>query len=235
MNKINYFGLILGTILGGIAFIVLNNILYAAAVLIITYLYFAFILSKRFKKYNVQNSRFHECYLFINTFIISLSINSSIPNAFESACNELPTSFLNQKENMKDLTENEKLLYLQKYFKFHVYKVFLDIVFFWMDQGGNIITMSENLSNELRDLEEYLSYSHSVAKGKLIEFSVLWFFCLLILSILRFALSEFYIYFLKENIFIFGVLGVLLLVIFSIELITKKMTSIHLKGWEYEE
>lgn len=235
MNKIIYLGLIISSLLGLITYIVLDNLIYMALVFVISLLYFILVIQKRYSTYYLKNNRFHQCYVFINTFLISLSINNSLTKAFSNACDEMPEEFNAQKESMEELNENEKFIYLKKYFNFHLYQLFVDIVFFWVEQGGNILAMSENLLNELRDEEEYILFSETINKSRLIEFGILWFFCLLIITILRFALMDFYPYFLNEKIYVFGILGVMFLILFSIEIFTKKETYFHLKeGGIYE-
>lgn len=234
MNKIIYLGFIISSLLGLITYIVLDNIIFMVLIFIVSLLYFVLVIHKRYTAYYLHTNRFHQCYVFINTFLISLSINNSLSKAFSNACEEMPEEFKSQKESMEELNDTEKFIYLKKYFNFHLYQLFIDIVFFWMEQGGNILHMSENLLNELRDEEEFLLFSESVNKSRLIEFSVLWFFCLLIITILRFALMDFYPYFLNEKIYVFGILAIMLSILASIEIFTRKATYFHLKGGEYE-
>ena len=87
--------------------------------------------------------------------------------------------------------ETEKLTYLHKYFAFDLYRIFLDIVTLWSEQGGDILTMSQHLINQVR-LKSNLIHCQNVQRSKTIEFTVLWTIALSIMASLRFALSQFY-------------------------------------------
>ena len=100
-----------------------------------------------------------------------------------------------------------------------------------MEQGGDILSISYYLTEELRRDEDYLIKCESISKRKVIEFSMLWMFTLLIVLILRFALNSFYLKI--TNLLLFQVaIGLLfLLIIASIHLFIAKTNKVEVRGY----
>ncbi|MFA6675799.1 MAG: hypothetical protein WCS49_02875 [Bacilli bacterium] len=231
MNKTLFIGLVLAIVFSFICYVASDSIFVSAITFVLTIVYFFLVVARRFQKFNAKIKRFHHCFYFINNFLVSLSIRKSISEAFHHAANALDEEFKEEEEAMKDMMENEKILYLQRYFPFHLYQLFSDIVMLWCEQGGDILLMSNYLYNQARETEEYILYCESVNRKTTIEFSVLWLFSLTILFILRFVLSDFYIYIVKQTFYSYAILGIFLIVLLSIELLTKHMTKIEIRGW----
>ena len=135
----------------------------------------------------------------------------------------------------KTLTEEEKLTYLNKYFKFDLYRLFVDTIFLWNEEGGDILKMSRYLVEQVRLKEEYLLTCQSITKTKTIEFVVLWSIALVILMALRFALSQFFSYIAKTLIYQIAVVITLLFALFSIYLLLTRINSLNLEGWKDDE
>lgn len=231
MSSVIILGLILSLIFGVIAYFSSCSYLIAGITLVLTLLYFLFILDRRFKKHNLKINRFHQCYSFINNFLISLSIKESILGAFESACEGMGDDFNEELDAMADFNEMEKVSYLHHYFPFHLYRLFIDLVSLWSEQGGDVIEMSNHLLNEAREIEDYLMFSQRENKKALAEFGVLWGFSLSILFILRFVLNDFYDSIIKQSFYPYSVLAIFIFLLISIEILSWKMTNVNLRGW----
>ena len=189
-----------------------------------------FILMPMLKKHEIKLTRFHECYHFINNFIISLSIKKSISGALETTVNSMPSEFIDQYNSLENMSDNEKLNYLSTYFIFNVYQLFLQILAVWQDEGGDIIAMSKYLTSEIRNNEEYLSKCETLTKRKYFEIGVLWMLCLAILIFLRFALKDFYTKIKGQLVFIISITLLALFILFSIYLLVRKATTVAIKG-----
>ncbi len=235
MSKSGLIGLILSIIFAFIGYFATDNIIVSIAVFVLTLSYFVLVIQKRFKKYVKMIKKFHNCYYFINNFIVSLSVKESMNGAFISASETLGQDFKEEQEGIQDLTENEKIIYLKRFFPFHLYSLFTDIIVLWCEQGGDILTMSNYLCNECRETEEYIIFCQSENRKIVVEFSLLWAFSLLILSILRLVLADFYRSITQQAFYPYAVLGIFLILLFSIELLTKRMTKIEIRGWNYGE
>lgn len=202
-----------------------ESILCSAIVLILSLVYFLFIGYPKLTKYAVTSKRFHSCYTFINSFIVSLSIKGSILSAFDYVKLNMDREYLDIADGLTTLNEEEKLEYLKKYFYFDIYKLFVSIVQIYLTQGGDIFNLSHYLINETRREEEYLTHSEAMCKSRSIDFAVLWIFTILILMILRFSLTQFYGYISKLLFYQLSIVGMYLLIIISIHLLIRKITQ----------
>ncbi len=234
-NKVLLLGILLSFVFGFVCYVVSENLIVSIAVCILTILHFSLFIYKRIKQYEKKLFRYNESYYFINNFIVSLSIKGSIQSSLENAILGGSENFKDEIECVHDLNDIEKILYLKKYFHFRSYQLFVDVIFLWMDEGGNILEMTSYLTNLLRNEEEYISYSKQQNKRVLTEFSILWAFSLGILFSLRFVLNEFYSMIVKQTIFPIMIGALFLFVIFSNELIVRKICNVQIKGWNYEK
>ena len=234
MSKFLYIGLIVASLLGIACYLGTNSLLLAIVLIAITLMYFLFIISKRFINFDKKIKRFHECYFFVSNMIVSLSIKNSISAALENLKSSMSDEFLEEMETMKDMNENEKLSYLQRYYPFHFYQLFVDVVNLWIEQGGDIIKMTDHLSYQAREVEEYIIYSTSNNKGKLLEFIILWLLTVSIVIVLRFALSVFFVSVSKQLFYQIGIFLIFIFLLFSVELMSRRMCDIQIKGVENE-
>lgn len=230
-----YLGIIISAIFGVVTYIGSNNIIVSIAVLAISILYFLLVARPIYKKYTTKITRFHQAYHFINTFIVSLSIKASLPSAYESAMDAMPEDFVARNENLDSFDQKERLENLGKYFRFHSYSLFLDLINIYEEQGGDILDMSHYLLEEIRLTEEYIAENSSIARKKIMEFAILWFLTILIVVILRFALSTFYSSLTKQMFYTVGIGIVFIFALISIHVTLIKMTKLEIKGWNDNE
>ena len=231
MNKSHFlFFLLISIVVCVSVFIALENVLILLGILLLYMAVSLFILMPMLKKHEIKLTRFHECYHFINNFIISLSIKKSISGALETTVNSMPSEFIDQYNSLENMSDNEKLNYLSTYFTFNVYQLFLQILAVWQDEGGDIIAMSKYLTSEIRNNEEYLSKCETLTKRKYFEIGVLWMLCLAILIFLRFALKDFYTKIKGQLVFIISITLLAIFILFSIYLLVRKATSVAITG-----
>ena len=235
MNPIITYGIIISLIIGIASFVASNNIIVGVVITAIGILYFIFLAKPMFAKYQTKTKRFKECYHFINTFIISLSVKSTVQGAYESAIGSMPEEFINNIENIETFTTKEKLEHLNKYFRFHVFSLFLDLINIYEEQGGDILNMSNHLLDETRIIEEYISESTSISKKKTIEFAILSFLTLGIMVFLRFALSQFFTSLSKQLFYPLGTGAISLFCLISIPFSIMRICELDIKGWDNNE
>ena len=216
---------------GAITYIAIENIYYALGVLVafivVTFALFVPMLNK----YDALVNKYHECYHFINNFVIALSIKKSIKGALESTVSSMPQSFIDIYEGIDNMNDHEKINYLSSYFSFHVYKLFVQVLSFWEEDGGDILNMSKYLISEVRNNEEYLSRVNSLNNKKYGEIAVLWVFCLIIVVVLRFSLKDFYEMIKNQLVFSLSIVLLMAFVLLSSFLLIKKATNIEIKGY----
>lgn len=228
-------GFIVSLAFAGLIYIASENIFISLSIFLFTLGFFIFLVRRQVNKYREKTRRYHQCYQFINTYLISLSIKGSMSAARESSYGTADKETQEIIDSIKDLDEEEKLSYLCKYFKFDLYHLFLDTVSLWNEQGGDILSMSQYLVNQVRLKEEYLLYCESIHRHRVIEFTVLWSITLTILASLRFALSQFYAKISHAIFYQVAVVVLFLFIILSIYIMTKRITNITLEGWKDDE
>ena len=194
-------------------------------------IYFSVFVNRKIKAKNIKIVRFHNCYKFVNNFLISLSIKGHVSGALASA---LETQNEETKSLVNSLDSNDpmgKIAYLKNYFKFDCYSLFIDLLILFNEEGGDIIKMSSNLLNQIRESEEYIINAERMNKSVLIEFTLLWTLSLAILAILKFTLDDFFTYIVKTSFYQIGVVCILSFALISIHVAIIKVTDMQIKGW----
>ena len=228
-------GIVISLVFAGVTFIASQNIFSALAILLVFIAFFVLIARRLINNSQQKIHRYHECFQFINTYIISLNVKGSLSAALQSAYEVSDSDTKEIIDSIKELTEEEKLTYLNKYFKFDLYHLFVDTVFLWHEQGGDILKMSRYLVEQVRLKEEYLITCQTISKTKTTEFVVLWAIALAILAALRFALSQFFSYISKTIFYQVAVVVTLLFLLFSIYLLLLRVNKLNLEGWKDDE
>lgn len=235
MNQVITIGIIISIIFGAASFVASNNIIVGVICLVLPLLYFIIVARVILKKHSTKIARFRECYHFINTFIVSLSVKNSVSSAYESTIESMPQEFISNIENIDSFSQHDKLEHLGKYFRFHVFSLFIDLVNLYEEQGGDILDMSHYLLEETRQIEEYISISQNIARKKIVEFAILWFLTIGIMVFMRFALSQFFETVSNQLFYPIGIGAIVLFAMASIHIAIMKMTQIKIKGWNDNE
>lgn len=234
MNLV-FVGLIIALAFAGMLYITCENIISSLVIFVFTFMFFFFYIRKQVSKYQTKIHRYHQCYQFINSYLIALSVRGSLTAALASSYETAHKETKEIIDGIKNMNETEKLTYLLKYFTFDLYRIFLDIVALWNEQGGDILAMSQHLTNQVRLKEQYLIHCQNVQRSKIVEFTVLWTIALSIMASLRFALSQFYSHINKTIIYQSAVVVIFAFVIFSIYVLIRRMTDVTLEGWVEDE
>ena len=228
-------GIVISIVFAGVTFIASQNIFSTIGILLIYNAFFVLVARRLINNSQQKVHRYHECYQFINSFVISLNVKGSLSSAMESAYNTADSGTREIIDSIKELSEEEKLSYLIKYFKFDLYRLFVDTVSLWNEQGGDIIRMSRHLIEQVRLKEEYLLSCQSINKSKSVEFIVLWSIALMILAALRFALSQFFERISQTTFYQIAVVVTMLFALVSIYILIKRITNLSLEGWKDDE
>lgn len=232
MSSFLLISIVISIVVGVITFLASNNFIIAIIALVIYLLFFLIFARKIFNKYQTKIVRFYECYHFINTFIVSLSIKSSLSSAYETAILTIDKEHVKELETIDSFEINDWLNHLNKYFKFHIFSLFIDLININEEQGGNILEQSKYLLEELRLSEEYISEGTLISKRKITEFAILWVLTYVIMVFMRFALSSFFQNISKQLFFIIGILLIDIFCLLSIHFAIIKYTSLKVKGWD---
>ena len=234
MNFI-FVGLFVSFALAGLTFLARENLIITVSLFLLTNLFFIVLVKRQIDKAHLKIHRYHQCFQFINSFIISLNIKGALSAAMESGYDTSDETTKEILDSIKEMNEEEKITYLSKYFKFDIYHLFVDTILLWNEEGGDILKMSRYLIDQARLKEEYLLRCESMHKTKTIEFVILWSIALSILAVLRFALSQFFSYILHTVIYQTAIVIIMLFALFSVYLLVMRVTNLELEGWKDEE
>ena len=229
MKIYNLLGLVISLILAFVGYFATSNIFVGGGILLYSIVFYYLLLSKRLSAHKNDVARIHECYLFINNFLVSLSIKQSLIAAFEAVSHTISDEFYDYLTSIEDLSPQEKLMYLNRYFSFHIYQIFVDIIFLWLEEGGKILDMSSHITNEMREIEEYTQYSISINRRKAVEIGTLWLFSLAIVIALRIALNEYYGYLLGQPLFIASIALLIVIVSISMFILVSKVANLEIR------
>ena len=231
MNSILILFIILTIAFPSITYIVTNNLISTLIVMLITGLYLFLYAYPHIQKSIKRNKSFHSCYSFINTYIISLSVNGSLLAAFESTKLTMDLEEKQVIDGLSNLSELEKLDYLKKYYDFDIYYLFLSVIKVWVEQGGDIFHLAHYLIEETRRDEDYLIKCEQISKRKSVEFSLLWVFTLIIIIALRYSLNSFYSQITRNLLFQVAIVSIFVLLLLSVHLLVTKINNIQIKGY----
>ena len=224
---------VISVILAFVSYYATSNYYVGGGVLLFSLIFYLFFIHKGLKEHLVLCNKIHECYLFINNFLVSLSIKESLNAGFEATNNAISEEYKEFMDSIDDLNPQEKLLYLNKYFPFHIFKLFTDVILLWLEEGGKILDMSSYVTNEMRQIEEYVTYCQSVNKRKSVELGILWLFSLVIVIALRIALMDFYDGLANQPVFMISVIVLMIVVLLSVFLLFTKVKKLEVRGLNY--
>lgn len=238
MNSLIMFSIV--SILFGIGSYIISSSIYVC--LIVSFLSLACLLglaTPLINNFIIKLRRRKECSAFINCFIVSLSVTSSLDKAYENSTANIDKDLKKVVDSIASLTIEEKLNYLSSYFGNELYPMFLSIISIYQVQGGDILNLSGDLLSEANRIEESdISFKKKGLKNAY-QFSLLWGISLLILVFMRVALSSFYS-FLKESptflgcIIIFYCLLIFSLLIYILAFTSSSFTDVFKRRNKYE-
>ena len=196
--------------------------------------YFA-IIRRKIKQYFMRIERIHACYHFINSFIITLSVKESLDEAYLNGIRNAPQNLIDETNEIDNMTIIERITFLRSYFNLAIYKMFVNVVNLYQEQGGNIITISESLLRECTRVEKTLADSVSVGNKHLVEFTTLWLLSFFILVFLRFSISQFYLQMISSVTVVVMIAVFYLIFLVSLHLFLTKYVSLSVKEDNVDE
>ncbi len=236
MNKYYVSFVTISLLFGGISYLATDNFYIAIGVFLLYLLVSIILLVPRLKKYELVINRFNECFHFVNAFIISLSVRKVVSSSIESVVATMSKPFQSMFTSLKDLEDTDKLNYLSgSYYPFHIYKLFLQVIYLYQEEGGDILKMSKHLLNEARDSENYAVETSGVSKRKSIEIAILWIICLAILVFMRFALKDFFLKIKDQILYISAICVLFAFALLSLYVLVIRATNLKLKGYNPHE
>ena len=78
-------GIVVSFVFAGITFIASQNIISSISIFILFTLFFILIARRQINKSQLKIRRYHQCFQFINAFVVSLNVKGSLSAAIQSA------------------------------------------------------------------------------------------------------------------------------------------------------
>ena len=229
MKKIDIIFVILGIFLGILCYFSTINYIFSIILLVIFVADYFIFMRKKFVHYFSLIERVHTAYHFINSFVISLSVKDSLEEAYQNGIRINNARLNAETKELNEMAVLDRVKYLYGYFNLSIYKMFLNVLDLYQDQGGNILNMSDNLLRECTRTEKTLSDTLSIGYKHLTEFLILWLMSFAILLFMRFSIEEFYLMMLK-NVFIVPLIFMFFLIcVGSINLFINSFTNLTVK------
>lgn len=187
-----------------INFFVCKSLVSSLAIFIFGLIILILFVDKTISNFLKKENKVRECVMFINNFIITLSINRSISSTYNIIQESFSKSLKNQVKMLTHLSEEEQVFYLEKYFNLNIYQIFLNLLKQYIYNGGDILKIAQILLFDVRTIEENLDTHISILVKKIAEFLSLWGMSFLIVIIIKLSLNSFLGEVLTSNIFIYG-------------------------------
>lgn len=234
MNFLLY--LFISLLVGITSYLIAQNIFVAGGILLLYLFYFLFYFDDYFKKNVFIAKRYEECYNFINTFIIALSIKGSLIGSLEACEINQSESLKTELKGIEHIEIEERICYLTNYFPFFIYDMFLNIVSLHQEQGGDILSSSKHLLRESRLINEEHNTIFKMSIRKLGEIIILWLLALVILVVVRFALNQFYTMIVTKLFFQIAIPVFYAFMLVSIHFSLQTIFKVKIKGFKgYEK
>lgn len=192
MKKIDLAFIVIALLVAVVSYIGTNNMYIPIGLFVIYIAYYIIFIRKKFKIYLETIEKIHCCYHFINSFIITMSVKESLEDAYQNGIRLGSKALKEETSEIENMPVYERIVFLRKYFNLAIYKMFVNIIDLYQEQGGNILTISDSLIRECTRVEKTLNESTSIGNKHLVEFGILWLLSFAILIFLRFAIARFY-------------------------------------------
>lgn len=229
MRKNDLIWILLIFVIGIIAFLTSSNLLISIAVALLYLAYYFFVARKRLNNYSNKIERIHCCYHFINSFLVTLSTKESLEDAYQSGL-RIDNKKLNEiSKSIENLSIYDRVIYLRTFFNLSIYKMFINILDLYQDQGGNILSMSGNLLRECTRVEKTLNESLSIGQKHIVEFLLLWVMSFGVVLFMRFGISEFYSMMVAKPVFLMLLFCYFMICLVSVHLFLVKYTNLTIK------
>jgi len=192
MKAIHFVCLAVSLLLGGSAYLACESPFVALGVLGMGITSCLLFIIPCLKRFGLKSTKRHECYLFIHSYLITLSVTSSLGRSFEAATDSLGPMFHELDDTLSRMNDKEKVEYLANYFETDIYRMFLSILDLYLNRGGDVLRLSAELTAESARIEETEQQYERMAAKRMGSFIMLWLMALVIVVFIRFGLPTYF-------------------------------------------
>ncbi len=131
------------------------------------------------------------CFSFISNMVVAINVKKTIEDAF---------IFYLERENNHSLIKSlvhglsalEAISALSEYFSYPIYQNFQDIITIYINEGGDILTLTTYLLDDIHRAKSHLQKVIKLSLRKSIEVLILWILCFLAAIMMRFSIKDIY-------------------------------------------
>jgi len=188
--------------------------------------YFLYWLPRMTKPFFNNGDRQRQCYQFINSFVIALSVKKTLGGALESVLGQVRDDLRTYINSNSSIDTMDILTNLRIRFPFRNYDMFLTIIDLYTEQGGSILKMSHLLLANLREEQNSYQARLIIAKRKLSNYVILWSMTLIVLVFARYGIADLFMNMASNPIFMMGLGAYFLFMLYAIHAWTTRFMRI---------
>ena len=158
-----------------------------------------------------------------------MSVKESLEDAYQSGIRFEDKDLNEVTAEIENMKVSDRISYLREFFNLAVFKMFMNVLDLYQDQGGNILSMSDDLISETTRIEKSVSESIAESNRYLGQFLLLWIMAIAVLLFIRFSISSFYLTMVRSKVFVGFLLVFFVEILFSIHLFIVRYSSISIK------
>jgi hypothetical protein len=178
--------------LGYLGYYMSDNLYFAGGVGLVFALALILGVLPLLSAYQEREKKRHECYHFVHSFLISLSVSSSPEEAYDSAVLGTQGEEASFLASLQGIGVEEKLENLKAYFLEPYYPMFVSLFHLYEEVGGDVISLAEPLLSEATRKESAGDALDKIRVRYVGQFIALWLLSGAVLVSVRIGLAGFY-------------------------------------------
>ncbi|MCD8209219.1 MAG: hypothetical protein LUC31_00100 [Coprobacillus sp.] len=222
--------LLISLLLALCAYLSCNNLIVLIGVFVVFLFYFLLRTQKSYTNITKRYQKIHFVYNFVNNVVTSISVYKNVDVSVDKTLENIDLTPYREIGDMSSMSGSDKLRYLTSYFSLPIYDTFMNIIDLYIENGGDILEMTEHLLAQLKDIEGESISVKTFDRSKSISIGILWIVALVIPVFIRFALSDFFASLCSSAIYVVGIAVIYLFLLLTIEMITSRISHQRIKG-----
>lgn len=214
-------------------YILFDEAIPAVVTTLIGWLLFHFVIKPALKKMKFHKIQMQDMNQIINALVLQISVTPSLYTSLEAI---FPNLSISLQEKIGDIREEAPLDVMERLnfgFNHPVFSIFNQILKLYVEQGGDIIAMTQQIVNQANQVKTYTMDYLQVKNKKMKELLVSWGFSWLTMIYMRYLLSQYYLAMVHGGFLLFAVIIGFGLFFWSLFLFFKQYKEMTIeKGWE---
>ncbi|MDO5330949.1 MAG: hypothetical protein Q4F15_06015 [Bacillota bacterium] len=186
------YALVFSLLIGGFAYFMCGNIVVGVAFSLIYFVCLIAFIKPWLEQFGKRKRKRRECYRFVSSFLISYALTGSLDKSYEGGVADCVGELKEVVDGIATERVEARIRQLESYFESEGYSMFLSLYSLYEEQGGDLLSISKSLLDELTRVEESGNSIDKQGGRNLIAFTSMWVLSFLIMGFLRFGLVSFF-------------------------------------------